>query len=79
MLTTVELKQKLITQISKTENSELLDQISRLIDLELQAEDVYHLSKEEIEVVAMSLTQLDNGLFLSNEESNEQADKWLRK
>ena len=41
MLTDIELKEKLIAQISNTNDGELLHQISRMIDLDVQIDEVY--------------------------------------
>jgi predicted transcriptional regulator len=79
MLTDIELKEKLIAKISSTEDSELLSEISRLIDLEEQMEDVYQLSPEETNAVNEGLDQIKNGLYFSHEESNKRADEWLKK
>lgn len=77
MLTAIELKEKLIARINNTNDQELLDQISRLIDFESRIDDVYKMSPGEIEAVKEGLTQLDNGQWITNEEANKRADEWL--
>lgn len=73
------IKEELIEKISHTENEELLSQIARLVHLESEIEDVYHLSPEEREAVNEGLTQIKNGQFLTNEEINAKFDKWLKR
>jgi len=79
MVTETELKEKLIAKISSIHDEELLHQISRIIDLELKIDEVYQLSPEEAKSVKEGLDQLDNGQWISNEEANKRADKWLKK
>jgi len=51
VMTTIQLKEKLISKISTIDNEELLNQISRLIDLEIKTDEVYELSFDETEAV----------------------------
>jgi predicted transcriptional regulator len=79
MLTETELKEKLINTISNTHNEELLQQLSRLIDLEDQSEEIYHLSQAEINAVTEGINQIADGNFLTHEEANKQVEEWLKK
>ena len=77
MLTAIELKEKLIAKISSPDDGELLHQLSRVIDLEMQIDDVYKLSPDGLKAVKEGIDQIDNGSFLSNEEANKLIDKCL--
>jgi hypothetical protein len=79
MLTDVELKEKLIARINSTDDEELLHQLYRVIDLEMQIDDVYKLSPDELKAVKEGIDQIDNGSFLSNKEANKLIDKCLGK
>jgi predicted transcriptional regulator len=76
-MTAIELKEKLIAKIRNTEDEELLDQIARLIDFE--SNEVYEMSQGEIDAVNEGLAQLNSGQWITNEEANKRADKWLGK
>jgi len=76
-MTAIELKERLIVKISHTDNEELLDQISRLIEFEEETEDIYILSPDEIKMVKEGIEQIENGQFFSNEEANRIFDKCL--
>ncbi|HTD97637.1 MAG TPA: hypothetical protein VK668_00045 [Mucilaginibacter sp.] len=78
-MTVIELKEKLIARISNTDDEELLDQISRVIDLETRMDEIYEMSPEEIEAVKEGIAQLDNGQWVSNDEANKMIDKCLGK
>jgi len=79
MLASNKIKEKLIDKIRNTEDEELLSQISRLIDFESQSESVYYLNDGELKAVNEELNQLSKGEFLSNDEANAEADKWLKR
>lgn len=71
----IQLKEKLIAEIGKTNDNELLC----VFDLESKTDEFYNLSKEENEAVSEGIAQLENGKFLSNDEVNYQTDKCLNK
>lgn len=77
MLTEMELKEKLIAKISDTDDVELLQHISGLMDID--QEMIHKMSPEEAAAVAEGLAQLERGEFLSHEESNKRAEEWLKK
>lgn len=79
MLTDIELKEKLIAKIKDTDDKELLHQISRLIELENQTDEVYKLSSDELIAVNDGINQIDNGMFFTNEEARKIFDKCLEK
>ena len=76
-MTVVQLKEKIITKIGATDNEELLEHISDLIDFE--HEEFHQMSPGEIEAVNEGLEQLRNGQWISHEEANRQVDEWLKK
>lgn len=76
-MTAVELKEKLIDKINHTDDVELLNQISRVIDLDNEANDIYILSTDEIKAVKEGIDQIENGNFLSNEAASNLIDKCL--
>ena len=78
-MSTAELKEKLIAEINKTDNDELLIQISHLIELESNAVAIYEMSPGEIEAVEDGFNQIKNGQWISDEEANRQVGEWLKK
>lgn len=74
----IALKQKrLITEIRRSRNEDLLDELYQFIQRENQLEDIYHLSDEQKESIAVARGQIDNGEFYLNEEVEEEILKWL--
>jgi predicted transcriptional regulator len=78
-MSTAELKEKLIIEIKNTDDDELLMHISDLIEFESNSGTVHEMSREEIDAVNEGIAQLDNGQWITNEESNKRADEWLKK
>jgi predicted transcriptional regulator len=78
-MTVIELKEKLIAQINITDDEELLNQLSMVIDFESKINEVHEMSPGEIEAVNEGLEQIKNGQWISHEEANKQIDEWLKK
>ncbi|QTE35091.1 hypothetical protein J3L18_18290 [Mucilaginibacter gossypii] len=76
-MTAVELKEKLIDKINHTDDVALLNQISRVIDLDTEANDIYILSADEVKAVKEGIDQIENGNFLTNDAVNNLIDKCL--
>jgi hypothetical protein len=80
IMSTTELKEKLITQINGTDNDELLSEISTMLYTESKSvKGVYKMSETEREAVEDGLNQIRNGQWISNEEANRQVEEWLGK
>jgi|GEM_PF-524507 len=79
MLTNTRLREKLIKRIRDIDNSEILNQIARFVHFEEKFDEVYIMSPEEIEAVEDGRRQIENGEWISDEESNKHVDEWLNK
>lgn len=77
IMTTTELKRKLIIKINNLENNMLLEEISRLAGVEDEETGIYSLSEEQKEAVEQAQEQYLKGEFLSNKEANKEIDEWL--
>ena len=78
-MSTVELKERLIEKIKKTDNENILEEAYRLLDIEAADMGVYHFSEEEQKDVQASRNQINSGQFLTNEAANKEIDQWLSK
>ncbi len=78
-MTVIELKEKLIAEIRNTDNLELLDHLSDVIEFESNIGGIHVMSAGEIEAVKDGLEQLQNGQWVSHEEANREIDEWLKK
>ncbi len=76
-MTTAELKIKIIEKISKSENIEILEGISHLIDIEEDTE-VYVLNKEQERLINIAEKQYKEGKVYSHEEAHKIAQQWRK-
>jgi hypothetical protein len=78
-MSTIELKEKLMEKINGVDDVALLQEIAGLIDFDIESDEIYALSPEEIEAVKDGIDQIEKGLAISNEEARKIFDKCLGK
>ena len=78
-MSTIELKKKVISRLQKTDNSGLLEEVYRLINLDERSLEVYKVSALQKQAILKGKNDIANGRFLSEEQANKQADEWLKK
>lgn len=78
-MTVKDLKQKLIRRIDQSENSELLEEMYRLIANEETDENLYELSEDQIRAVEEGQLQYKEGEFLTSDQADKDVDEWLGK
>jgi hypothetical protein len=76
-MTSTDLKKKLIRQINKTNNDELLEELLRVLERENDPR-VYQLSELQKTVIMEARLQYQNGNILTDDEVNLEIEKWLR-
>ncbi|MEI6880276.1 MAG: hypothetical protein WCK82_02880 [Bacteroidota bacterium] len=74
----IELKEKLINSINKTDNEELLHEVYRLLEIENEDIEVYKLSDEQRMAISISQQQIKNGEFITNQEADNEIEEWLK-
>lgn len=73
-MTTITLKNYLVSKISKIEDDSILVKIKTIID---QNEEIYILSDSQIQKIENSRKQIDDGNFLTQEEMDKKVEEWL--
>ena len=74
----IELKEKLINSINKTDNEELLHEVYRLLEIENEDIEVYKLSDEQRMAISISQQQIKNREFITNQEADNEIEEWLK-
>jgi len=75
-----ELKYRIIAQINDTNNEDLLYEISTMLYIESKSvAGVYQMSDAEREAVEDGIRQIENGQWISHEESNKRFEELLKK
>jgi predicted transcriptional regulator len=78
-MSTIELRKLLIEKIQVTDDDKLLEEASRLLEVEIEEPDVYLLNDKQKEAIEEGRKQIINGEYLTDEESNKEIDEWLGK
>jgi hypothetical protein len=72
-MTTLDLKKQLIQQISEIEDKAFLEAIKTILDSKTQ---FLHLTAEQRKEILKSKDQIDQGLFTSKDQLDEEFEKW---
>lgn len=78
-MTVKDLKQKLIRRIDQSENSELLEEMYRIIADEESDGSLYELLEDQIRAVEEGQLQYKEGKFLTSDQADKDVDEWLGK
>jgi predicted transcriptional regulator len=78
-MSTIELRKLLIEKIQVTDDDKLLEEASRLLEVDIDESDVYILNDKQKEAIEEGRKQIINGEYLTDEESNKEIDEWLNK
>ncbi len=70
-------RKKLIDEIKRSQNEELLDELYLFIQRENQLEEVYQLSDEQKNAISIAREQIARGKFYTNEDVENELSKWL--
>ncbi len=76
-MTTVELKKKLIKRIFTIEDDSIFQEMSRLIGIDNDEDEIYHLSDEQLKAVEEAEQQYLRGEYVTNEEAEKEIEEWL--
>lgn len=78
-MTSIELKNKVISKIRQVNDEEILKEIYKLLDDSLEDLDAMMLSENHKNAIEIAKAQIENGEYLSNEQANKEMDEWLNK
>ncbi|MEO6721459.1 MAG: hypothetical protein ABIN67_13915 [Ferruginibacter sp.] len=74
-----ELQELLIEKIRKTDDNMLLEEATRLLDVDIDDFDVHILSESEKADIEEARQQIKNGESFTHEEANQHINEWLKK
>jgi hypothetical protein len=76
MMTAIELKKILIHRIEEIEDESILNAIKTILDSKTQTQ-VIKLTREQRQEIAESKNQIEKGLFIEQDELDNEFAKWL--
>ena len=78
-MTINDLKHKLITKIHQTNDNGLLEEMYRLLNVDESEFDILELTPEQKSAIETAQEQYRKGLYLSQEQADNEIDEWLGK
>lgn len=75
-MTTVDLKQSLLDEISKIENHEFFEALKVFMDFKMEKQ-IYHVSEEQMIVIEEGLQEFERNEGISDKEFTSEIEKWL--
>ncbi|HTA28550.1 MAG TPA: hypothetical protein VK809_12230 [Bacteroidia bacterium] len=78
-MTPAEIKKKLIASIKSVKDPELLEDLYRILNLELENIEELKTSANIKDSVTKGLWDIRNGRYMSNRQTDADIDKWLKK
>lgn len=75
-MTAIELKKILIHRIAEIEDESFLNAIKTILDAKTQTQ-IINLTSDQKQEIAESKKQIENGLFIEQDELEKEFDKWL--
>jgi hypothetical protein len=72
------LKDKLITKIRETDDPVILEEVSRLFELQ-EPESIYHVNENQKKAIDEAQEQIKNNQTLTDEQADKDIDEWLKK
>lgn len=71
------LKDKLITKIKETDDPAILEEVSRLFELQ-EPESIYHVNEEQKKAIDEAKKQIKNNQTFTDEQADKGIDEWLK-
>ncbi len=69
-------KEKLISRIRKIDNPDILNEVNRLLNTNLD-DEVYLTTSEQKAIIQKAQKQIENGEIIDGETADKEIDKWL--
>jgi len=78
-MSTKEIKQIIVDKIQEVEDDNLLEEVYRILEIGQLEQKMFSLSEVQMKEIDFRLDEMDNGIFLTNEEAEKELDEWLKK
>lgn len=76
-MSTIELKERLIEKIQTTSDSDILEEVYRLLEIEQNDTAIFYFNNEQKKQIDTAQKQVQKGQYLSNLEADKEIDQWL--
>ena len=72
------LKDKIISKIRETDDPALLEEVSRLFEIQ-ESESIYPVNEEQKKAIGEAQDQIRNNQTLTDDQADKDIDEWLKK
>ena len=77
-MTVIEIKKDIMNQILVVDDEFILEEVNRILHIPLNNKDVFAFDEDQMEILADRAIRVDNGNFISDEQSEQDLDQWLK-
>ena len=78
-MSTQELKKQVIEKLETLDDDIILDEIYRLLQISTTDHEIYSFTDLQMHILNERDSEIDNGIFLTEEEADKEAEEWLKK
>lgn len=78
-MTATELRKQIIARIQATKNEKVLEEVIRLLDLDVLESDAFILNESQKKAVTEAEEQIQEGQCVTDEEASQEIEKWLNR
>lgn len=75
-MSTIELKERLIEKIQTTSDSDILEEVYRLLEIEQNDTAIFYFNDNQKNQIDTAQKQVQEGQYLSNLEADKEIDQW---
>jgi len=76
-MTSIELKNKVISKINRINDIEILNEVYQLLNDSFEDTEIIQLSEHHKNAIEIAKVQIDNGEYLTNEQANNEIGQLL--
>lgn len=78
-MSTQELKKQVVEKLKTFDDDVILDEIYRLLQISTKDNEIYSFTDTQMSILNERDSQIDQGIFLTEEEADKEAEEWLEK
>ena len=78
-MSTQELKRQVIEKLETFDDDIILDEIYRLLQISKSDIDMHTFSDSQMNILNSRDSEIDKGIFLTEEQADKEAEEWLEK
>lgn len=73
------MKKKLIDKIQSTEDTNILEEVYRILEMSSEEVDFVELTNEQKTSIDQGIADIENRRFLTHEDAKKEIEKWLKR